>query len=99
MSKFCQQLRSYLNDAKLETKNEKFYEICCKFVERNIDFLLNLKIGNLNMTLIDQQKQRQQDDLQLKLQSINGKYLKMIINQTILSIFFTLTTLTVLTTC
>ena len=51
------------------------------------------------MPLIDQQKERQQDDLQLKLQSINGKYLKMIINQTILSIFCTLTTLTVLTTC
>ena len=83
LSKFCQQLRSYLNDAKLETKNENFYEICYKFVERNIDFLLNLKIGNLNMPLIDQQKQQQQDDLQLKLQSINDKYLKMIINQTI----------------
>ena len=99
MSKFCQQLRSYLNDNKLATKNEKFYEIFYKFVERNIYFLLNLKIGNLNMPLIDQQKERQQDDLQLKLQSINGKYLKMIINQTILSIFWTLTTLTVLTTC
>ena len=35
------------------------------------------------MPLIDQQKQQQQDDLQLKLQSINDKYLKMIINQTI----------------